>query len=292
LRKILKTLLPLALIAAAAFAADNYVEFFAKSPGLVLAGCLIAFAAYLPSLWAARHLDRQPMPWSVYAAAIGFVVAFAPITSEVTWGVIDRGVRYWQIVGFTEELTKMLPVLLALVYAPRLVRNTRDGLVLGALAGLGFAVIEFGTTFALDSFPQNGWADLYSSLPARWALGTHDHILWGAATGGAIGYLVEAPRSRKHIAIAALTIAAVIFTHGLQDLFGKYIGPLAIGVLGGPLLAMGVTEETFQPGKPLFSTVMFVGGLINTVLINLLVIPILWKQIRRDSGRTANASGT
>lgn len=80
-----------------------------------------------------------------------------------------------------------------MAFAPRLVRNTRDGLVLGALAGLGFAVIEFGTAFALDSFPENGWADLYSSLPARWALGTHDHTLWGAATGGALGYVAEAP---------------------------------------------------------------------------------------------------
>jgi len=285
MRTILWMLLPIALIAAAVFAADNYVEFFAKSPGLVFAGCLIAFVAYLPSLWVARRLDRQPMPWAVYAAAFLFVVAFAPITSEVTWGIINRGVRYWQIVGFTEEFTKMLPALLALVYAPHLVRNTRDGLVLGALAGLGFAVIEFGTSFALDNFPQNGWEDLYSSLPARWALGTHDHILWGAAAGGAIGYLVESPRSRTHMLIAALTIAVVIFTHGLQDLYGKYIGPLAIGVVGGPLLAMGATEETFQPGRPLFSVVLFLGGLINTLLINVLVIPILWKQIRRGPGR-------
>jgi hypothetical protein len=161
--------------------------------------------------------------------------------------------------------------------------------VLGALAGLGFAVIEFGTTFALDNFPQSGWADLYSSLPARWALGTHDHILWGATTGGAIGYLAEAPRSRKHILVAALTILAVMFTHGLQDLFGKYIGPLAIGTLGGPLLAMGMTEETFQPGRPLFSVVMFIGGLVNTLLINVVVIPILWKQIRLSPERGSAA---
>lgn len=284
MRTILWLLPPLALVIAAAASADNYVEFFAKSPGLVFTGSLIAFVAYLPSLWAARRLDRQPMRWAVYAAAFIFVVAFAPITSEITWGVINRGVRYWQIVGFTEEFTKMLPVLLVLVYAPRVVCNTRDGLVLGALAGLGFAVIEFGTTFALDNFPENGWADLYSSLPSRWALGTHDHILWGAATGGAIGYMTESPRSRNHMLIAALTIAVVIFTHGLQDLYGKYIGPLAIGVVGGPLLAMGVTEETFQPGRPLFSVVLFLGGLINTLLINVLVIPILWKQIRRGPG--------
>jgi len=285
MRAILRILLPLSLIAAAVFAAENYVEFFAKSPGLVLAGCLIAFVAYLPSLWVARRLDRQPMHWAVYAAAIGFVVAIAPITSEVTWGVIDRGVRYWQIVGLTEELTKMLPVLLALLYAPRLVRNTRDGLVLGGLAGLGFAVIEFGTSFALDNFPQSGWSDLYASLPARWALGTHNHILWGAATGGAIGYLVEAPRSRKHQLVALLTIVVVMGTHGLQDLFGKYIGPLSIGVVGRPLLAIGLPETIFEPGRPMFSVLMFTGALINTLLINVLVIPILWKQVRSGPGR-------
>jgi len=285
MQKTLKILVPLALVAAAILAWDNYVEFFAKSPALVLAGALVAFVAYLPSLWAARRLDRQPMPWAAYAAAFGFVVAFAPITSEVTWGIIDRGVRYWKIVGFTEELTKMLPVLLALLYAPRLVRNTRDGLVLGALGGLGFAVIEFATTFALDNFPQTGWADLYTSLPSRWALGTHNHILWGAATGGAIGYLVEAPGSRKHQPIALLTILVVMGTHGLQDLFGKYIGPLSIGVVGQPLLTMGLPESVFQPGHPLFSVLMFAGGLINTLLINVLVIPILWWQVRHGPGR-------
>ncbi len=285
MRTILRILLPLALIAAVVIAAANYVEYFAKSPGLVLAGGLIAFVAYLPSLWVIRRLDRQPMRWATYAAAIGFIVAFAPITSEVTWSAIRHGMRYWQIVGLTEELTKMLPVLLALVYAPRLVRNVRDGLVLGALAGLGFAVIEFATTFALASFPEHGWSDLYSSLPARWALGTHDHILWGAATGGAIVYVVEAPHSRKHQLTAFLTIVAVMFTHGLQDLFGKFIGPLAIGVVGEPLLALGVPETMFEPGRPLFSVLMFVGALINTVLINVLVIPILWKQVRSGPGR-------
>jgi len=285
MQKLLKILVPFTLVAAAILAWDNYVEFFAKSPRLVLAGGLIAFVAYLPSVWAARRLDRQPMPWVAYAATFGFVVAFAPITSEITWGVINRGVRYWQIVGLTEELTKMLPVLLALLYAPGLVRNTRDGLVLGALAGLGFAVIEFATTFALDNFPETGWADLYTSLPSRWALGTHNHILWGAATGGSIGYLVEAPHSRRHLLVALLTILVVMGTHGLQDLYGKYIGPLAIGVIGQPLLTMGLPESIFQPGQPLFSVLMFAGGLINTLLINVVVFVILWKEVRHGPGR-------
>lgn len=110
-------------------------------------------------------------------------------------------------------------------------------------------------------------------------------FLWGAATGGTIGYLVEAPRSRRHLLLAGLTILAVMFTHGLQDLFDKYIGPPAIGVIGQPMLAMGVTEEAFQPGKLLFSAVILAGALVNTLLINVLVIPILWKQIRRGPGR-------
>jgi len=165
------------------------------------------------------------------------------------------------------------------------VRNTRDGLVLGALAGLGFAVIEFATTFALDNFPETGWADLYTSLPSRWALGTHNHILWGAATGGSIGYLVEAPHSRRHLLVALLTILVVMGTHGLQDLYGKYIGPLAIGVIGQPLLTMGLPESIFQPGQPLFSVLMFAGGLINTLLINVVVFVILRKEVRHGPGR-------
>ena len=105
---------------------------------------------------------------------------------------------------------------------------------------------------------------------------TQETLWWVAVVLGFVVVLVVA---------ALLTILVVMGTHGLQDLFGKYIGPLSIGVIGQPLLTMGLPESVFQPGHPLFSVLMFAGGLINTLLINVLVIPILWWQVRHGPGR-------
>lgn len=283
-RKPALAVVTVALFAAAAlYSPANYAEYFLKQPGLVLVGCTAAFIAYLPSLWVIRKLDRQPYAWPIYAAIVLFMALTAPLVSEVTWSVINRGVRYWQIVGLTEETAKILPVVLCLLIFPGMVRNTRDGLVIGALAGLGFACIEFGVGFALDNFPERGWLDLRTSLPARWALGTEMHILWGATTGAAIGYFIEAPKSRKRFAAMFAIMALVMLTHGVQDFMGKYIGPLSIGVVGGLVVSAGIPETVFQDGGPWFVALMIVGAVINTLLINVFILPILWRLLHLNS---------
>ncbi|MCB0105018.1 MAG: PrsW family intramembrane metalloprotease, partial [Caldilineaceae bacterium] len=47
-------------------------------------------------------------------------------------------------VGFYEEGMKILPVLLLAIYVPNLIRTRKDGIVYGALAGMGFNIIEIG----------------------------------------------------------------------------------------------------------------------------------------------------
>jgi RsiW-degrading membrane proteinase PrsW (M82 family) len=272
----------LSLLVAAGFASDNYAEFFLKQPLLVLAGCAAAFVSYLPSLWVTRKLDRRPHAWAVYVGVFLFVIAIAPLVSEITWGFIDRGVRYWKIVGFTEEFAKMLPVIVLLAAAPTLVRTARDGLVIGAIAGLGFAVIEFGVGFALDNFPEKGWADLTTSLPARWVLGTEMHIIWGATTGGAIGYFAAGPKTAMRFFAMLGMILLVIATHGLQDFFGKFIGPLSIGVVGQLIMNLGIPETAFYEGGPLFLALLISGATINFILINIGVFSIFWFLLKRN----------
>jgi RsiW-degrading membrane proteinase PrsW (M82 family) len=171
--------------------------------------------------------------------------------------------------------------LLCLALAPRWLRTTSDGFVIGAMAGLGFAVIEFATSFALDNFPQNGWLDLATSVPSRWNLGTQHHILWAAVTGGAIGRWRESPRSAGAIVFAVTAIAVVIGTHSLQDLYGKYLGPLSIGLIGAPLVQLGLTEDMMALGHPVSILLMFTGAMINFLLINLPVFGFLLAHLRR-----------
>lgn len=268
------------LSAAMVLCALAYREFFLKQPALVMAGAVAAFLAYLPSLWMTRRMDRRPFEWTLYAFAVLVVIALSPVTSHITWLLMERGIIYWKIVGITEEVSKLLPVLLLASFAPQLIGNRRDGLVIGALAGLGFAVVEFAVAFALDNFPERGWADLKTSLPGRWALGTHAHIIWAATTGGAIGYLRERPLTARRVGIGLGIILIVVFTHGAQDFMGKLIAPLSIGAVGNLLLSAGLPETAFGETSLLLPALLISGAVINTILINVLVLPILWWLIR------------
>lgn len=262
-----------------------FYEFFLRQPALVFAGAVVAFIAYLPSLWVVRYLDQRPYAWPYYLFAILLVVAMSPVTSHITTLVTARGISLWKIVGITEEISKMLPVLLLAACTPKLIQNRRDGLVFGALAGLGFATIEYAVGFALDNFPERGWADFWTTLPARWALGTHAHILWAAATGGAIGYLREGPLNLKRLCIGLGIILVVVLTHGAQDFLGKYIAPLSIGLLGNLLLSLGLPESLFGDNSPLLPVLLVFGATINTVLIDIPVLALLWWLIRHGPPR-------
>ena len=73
-----------ALLAGVVFAWPTYVRYFGLHPGPMVAALLIAFAMYLPSLWAIRYLDRhEPEPPLLFWGSVAFVILFAPITSRV-----------------------------------------------------------------------------------------------------------------------------------------------------------------------------------------------------------------
>jgi hypothetical protein len=85
-------------------------------------------------------------------------------------------------------------------------------LVKFAIAGLSFAASEFAASFALVNFPANGWATLHNDIPARWALGTEMHIIWGATTWplAALGISPDAIAPGKPIYSALLINLMVI----------------------------------------------------------------------------------
>ena len=66
----------------------------------MIAALLIAFAMYLPSLWAVRFLDRhEPEPPPLFWGSVAFVILFAPITSRVMHAVIDGGLLPYSVMG-------------------------------------------------------------------------------------------------------------------------------------------------------------------------------------------------
>ena len=288
------------LLAGVVFAWPTYVRYFGLHPGPMAAALLVAFAMYLPSLWVIRYLDRrEPKPPLLVWGSIAFVILFAPITARVMHGIIDAGwVPYWVVVGPLEELTKLLPLLL--VAGSRLAPkpSMRDGIVLGALGGLGFAIVEFAAVFATGGYAEQGWAYLRTAIPARWALGTDSHIVWGATAGVGVGYLLNHRGRGSSVLFALGIVVLVMATHGLNDLYGKIIGPLAIELLIGPAQTAGVDLTTIAEGSPLVPVMLAYSAVAGMLVMNLLLWPVLiwglrysgwgWHGIQREDARAGS----
>jgi len=283
-----------ALLAGVVFAWPTYVRYFGLHPGPMLLALSIAFVMYLPSLWAIRYVDRdEPEPPLLFWGSIAFVILFAPITSRVMHTIIDAGLlRYWIVVGPLEELTKLLPLLLVARFIPSAVNSMRDCIVYGALGGLGFAIVEFGANFAVSGFATEGWSYLRTAVPARWALGTDSHIIWGATAGVGVGYLLSQRRLGWNVLLGLGIVALVMATHGFNDLYGKYIGPLAMVLLLEPAQAADIDLTTLGDDTPLAAALLVYSVVANTLVMNLLLWPVLAWGIAYSGGpeRTADAT--
>ena len=115
------------------------------------------------------------------------------------------------------------------IYLPNLIRTRKDGLVYGALAGMGFNIIEIGSyvAIALHDHPVLDALYMHSTRLGVWGFGSH--IIWSAFVGLGIGYAAESTargwRKWKH-AILFFLLAAI--GHSLYDLGGSAVGMLPI----------------------------------------------------------------
>ncbi len=175
-----------------------------------------------------------------------------------------------------------MPLLLLAWLVPSSVNSVRDGMVYGALGGLGFAIVEFGANFAVSGYADSGWDYLCTAIPGRWALGTEGHIIWGATAGVGAGYLLSCRGRGWSIPIGLGIVALVMATHGLNDLYGKFIGPLALVLLLEPAQAFGVDLAAVADDSPMGAALLVYSAVANTLVMNLLLWPVLIWGLRKS----------
>ena len=118
-----------------------------------------------------------------------------------------------------EELLKVAGVVLIALAAPRAIRGPLDGMIYGALTGLGFQVME-NFTYALNNVPLTGGTNpaeavvISTVVRGLTSLGSH----WGmtAVAGAGVGYLA-ARGLRGGAPRAAACLAAAMAMHLLFD---------------------------------------------------------------------------
>jgi RsiW-degrading membrane proteinase PrsW (M82 family) len=177
-------------------------------------------------------------------------------------------------VGLIEEAVKLAA--LALLTRHLAVKSMRDGLILGAAVGFGFAALE-SAGYALTALftPQGlSLADLVTTELLRGLLAPVGHGLWTAVLGG----LLFAWSTRDHFVLTARLAPAylgVSLLHALWDSMSVISLYLTLLLTGQPwqyeLPALGVATGT-QVG--LYTTLTWVGqGLIAAIgLVWLLVL--------------------
>jgi RsiW-degrading membrane proteinase PrsW (M82 family) len=123
-----------------------------------------------------------------------------------------------------EETLKLCGVLMIVLAAPQMIKVPLDGMIFGALTGLGFQVVE-NVTYGLENIVQSGATDPDYAVRSSWLLrvgstAIGSHWTMTAVAGAGVGFLVlygRGGRRREGVALAAGCLAAAVAMHVLFD---------------------------------------------------------------------------
>ncbi|MFC4565060.1 PrsW family intramembrane metalloprotease [Nocardiopsis mangrovi] len=184
-------------------------------PTIVLLGSFLVPVTFVA--WAHEHDTGAHVTVELLFSAfvIGGVLGVLGASLLETYLLSPSPLRYVGV-GVIEETVKLL----ALVFVARgMARRTpRDGLVLGAAVGFGFAAFE-SAGYALNSLVTNRGFDLLSLVETevlRGLLTPVGHGLWTAVVGGVL--FAASPGRRWHVTGGVLaTLVGVALLHALWD---------------------------------------------------------------------------
>lgn len=205
----------------------------AVAPPEMVLGAALPVVAYVVLLWLAWRGPERPtvrlaaFAWGVFAApaiavrANDLLLARAPDLTPVL------------LAPLVEEIAKAAALALLLLVPHG---GMRTGILLGALAGLGFSLTEnigYLTLAALQDGPTGMWRAIW----LRGVVGGSKHAVFTATTGAAVGWARLAPSLRRAIGVVAAGFAGAVAQHVLWN-----------GVASHAII--GVLCHATQPGGP------------------------------------------
>ncbi len=223
-------------------------------PTIVLIGSFL-----VPVTGVVWYLDHDPspelLPRRILNAFIVAGVVGVLAASLLEYYFVGGGVTGYLQVGLIEEFVKGL-LILAAAYGIHSFR-TRDGMVLGATVGFGFAALESSGYALVSLFVIHG-SRLFLSVSSvvtteliRGVLAPFGHGMWAAILGGVIFSVAR----RGRLSLAWTVLAAyvlVVILHAAFDTFSGAIGYLVVSAIGLlPLVWLwrraGAPEHPAQP---------------------------------------------
>ncbi|MHB8504622.1 MAG: PrsW family glutamic-type intramembrane protease [Acidimicrobiales bacterium] len=202
-----------------------------------------AYALYLAPLWAIAfwflirpgRVTREVLIAGVAIAAIVYTW-LQTITINVNNGLNPASVGNAIAVGFNEESTKALPVLIVALFLLK-VRKTkwdvRMWMWLGTVSGLVFGVVEASlytstSVVTIYQHPNTVIAEILS-FAERVFLDGYQHAIWAGVSCFFIGIAVNYPKRRIALIVAGLTTAALL--HAANDFVLAHFNSLALWIV-------------------------------------------------------------
>jgi RsiW-degrading membrane proteinase PrsW (M82 family) len=294
-------LLSAALIAVSVLAAFLQLGMFVAAPpeaalvflsALVMSTVLSAFPVLV--LW---HLERRERAsaWFFVAALLwGGLIATAiaiPVNS-VFFQMVDAWATRQPLVEhvlgpdaaqmlsapisapIAEELAKAIGIVLIFSMLRGEFNSVRDGIVYGALVGIGFNWYETAL-YVAQEYAKSGHAPYGLQLGGRFALlGFGGHTIFSGIFGGFLGYALVEPRWLLRIAAPVVGLLLAIGAHMLNNAL-----PLIVTLAGA---AAGVPAGELEPMPDIGFIQAFIGSSVREVIIFLPFVAIaalvLWRS--------------
>jgi RsiW-degrading membrane proteinase PrsW (M82 family) len=219
-----------------------------------------------------------------YAFVVGGVLGVLA-SSLLEALLVQDGAFQYLVVGLIEEFAKLVALVLV---ASRLAQyNTRDGIVLGAAVGFGFAALE-SAGYAFNSlFTANGVSlgSLVFTEVLRGLLAPLGHGLWTAIVGGVLFHAAQRNQRLRITGSVIGTYLLVSVLHGLWDSM-RGIAILITALLTATPSQIFQVEHGMQPAVSTFQIVLFLifqlGGMVVISVIGFAVLLAIWQAWARQ----------
>jgi len=187
-----------------------------ETPGFILVGALIPPAGVATVVLLLGR--RTSVPWPPSLAALLWGATAAPLgalaLNDAALHAFPHELVTSMIGPLLEEVAKAGGLLALILVWPGSLRSVREGIVYGALAGVGFAAIENLGYYTLAAV-QGGAPGLARALYVRGLLEGLNHAAFTAIVGAAAGRARARPASRRpRLAVVAAGLAIAVSVHG------------------------------------------------------------------------------
>jgi RsiW-degrading membrane proteinase PrsW (M82 family) len=214
---------------------------------------LIPTILYALFIWWLDRYEKEPVPLLLVAFVWGAVPAIVlalvleigadiPL-QQIVLAEEARDVTSASLIApIVEEAVKAIILVVLFLAYRREFDNVLDGVVYGAMVGLGFAFVEnilYFQSAAYEGVPEGGAPDIGSML-TLWVLRAGifglNHSMFTAFTGAALGLARSLKRGWQRGLVPALGLGAAMIFHGLHNGLTSAVGILAGNETGGELI--------------------------------------------------------